>query len=473
MQGTVKKSSNQPERSTGTGKQCNASGSYDVVNLYPFATRHALRAAMKRLRFRSQTNALHLSIFSLVFFASLLWTSRRIFYSTSSTTNNFRTHGDSFFVEFTNDNAISSSPPSLEQSAVQTPLLPRILILTPVKNAGAHLSRFFELLRNTSYPPSLLSLGVLDSDSDDRPDQRTLMALGNEQIAAAAAGGVGLSGTLATLLVEGSRLVAENGWRRVAIARHNFGYALARDARHGIEVQAERRAILARSRNHLLSLALRDEDWVLWLDVDLQWYPSDAIERLLKGATIAAADTATTTTTTTTSGTTKKKVPLRRIIVPNVVMKLGGGRSYDLNSWRGAAPSPGDTATVAETIAALEASGKGAKTVGSASHLELQGYTQTGVRYLQHFKIKHPKSNVNRSKSIIWLDAETTTQDAVVRLDAVGGAFLLVHAELHRFGLIFPPFNYRSRIETEGLSMMALDMGVLSWGMPFLEVLHK
>jgi hypothetical protein len=433
---------------------------------------------MKRFRFRSQTNALHLSIFSIIFLAAVLWSSSRLFHSPSYSTHNFRTHGDSFFVEFTNDNndnnAMSSPPPPLEQTAVQTPLLPRILILTPVKNAGVHLSRFFELLRNTSYPPSLLSLGVLDSDSDDLPDEGTLKALGNEKIAAAAAGGVGLSGTLATLLVEGSRLVVEDGWRRVAIARHNFGYALAREARHGIEVQAERRAVLARSRNHLLSLALRDEDWVLWLDVDLQWYPSDAIERLLKGATTPITTTATAAATT--KKTMSSKIPLRRIIVPNVVMKLGGGRSYDLNSWRGAAPSPGEGATVAETIAALEASGQGAKNVGGGSQLALQGYVQTGVRYLQHFRVKHLESMNNKSlssKLMIWLDAGTTTKDTVVRLDAVGGAFLLVHAELHRFGLIFPPFNYRSRIETEGLSMMALDMGVLSWGMPFLEVLHK
>ena len=70
-------------------------------------------------------------------------------------------------------------------------------------------------------------------------------------------------------------------------------------------------------------------------------------------------------------------------------------------------------------------------------------------------------------------DREAAAGDAAVaRLDAVGGAMLLVHAELHRHGLVFPPYPHRHRIETEGLSMMALDMGVLSWGLPFLEILH-
>jgi hypothetical protein len=34
-------------------------------------------------------------------------------------------------------------------------------------------------------------------------------------------------------------------------------------------------------RNHLLSRALADEDWVLWLDVDVIDYPADIIERPL------------------------------------------------------------------------------------------------------------------------------------------------------------------------------------------------
>ena len=42
-----------------------------------------------------------------------------------------------------------------------------------------------------------------------------------------------------------------------------------------------RRVVLARARNRLLSAALRDEEWVLWLDVDLVDYPPDVLRRLL------------------------------------------------------------------------------------------------------------------------------------------------------------------------------------------------
>jgi peptide chain release factor subunit 1 len=77
----------------------------------------------------------------------------------------------------------------------------------------------------------------------------------------------------------------------------------------------------------------------------------------------------------------------------------------------------------------------------------------------------------------------------LVRLDSVGGTVLLVRGDVHRDGLIFPPFPYGGgspairrphplgpgvcgELETEGLGIMALDMGYQCWGMPKLEVLH-
>ncbi len=71
----------------------------------------------------------------------------------------------------------------------------------------------------------------------------------------------------------------------------------------------------------------------------------------------------------------------------------------------------------------------------------------------------------------------------LVRLDAVGGTMLLVRADLHRDGLIFPSFPYGrgnervrpqgAELETEGLGIMAGDMGRQCWGMPDVEILHR
>jgi peptide chain release factor subunit 1 len=62
---------------------------------------------------------------------------------------------------------------------------------------------------------------------------------------------------------------------------------------------------------------------------------------------------------------------------------------------------------------------------------------------------------------------------------------LLVRADVHRDGLVFPPFPYglpnpkirddndwRGEFETEGLGIMAADAGVQCWGMPRLEIRH-
>ena len=59
-----------------------------------------------------------------------------------------------------------------------------------------------------------------------------------------------------------------------------------------------------------------------------------------------------------------------------------------------------------------------------------------------------------------------------VEIDAVGGTMLLIKADIHREGLVFPTFSYKHYIETEGLAVMAKDMGYTCWGLPNLEIFH-
>ena len=59
-----------------------------------------------------------------------------------------------------------------------------------------------------------------------------------------------------------------------------------------------------------------------------------------------------------------------------------------------------------------------------------------------------------------------------VEVDGVGGTMLLVDANLHRKGILFPDYSYRGYIETEGFAMHAKDQGVSSWGLPDLEIVH-
>ncbi|MGI9070787.1 MAG: hypothetical protein ACR2JB_05515 [Bryobacteraceae bacterium] len=243
---------------------------------------------------------------------------------------------------------------------------PRVLILTPVKDAADCLDDYCRLLLRTTYPHRRISLGFLESDSSDS--------------------------TFADL----QRRIPDLGraFRRVELWKKDFGYNLPVGVHRGdASVRIQRRRVLAKSRNQLLFRALDDEVWVLWLDVDVIEYPPDIIERLLATG--------------------------KNIIQPHCVLKRGGA-TFDRNAWR-----------------------------------------DHGTQHLDNLR----------------------GTGEVVELHSVGGAMLLVRADLHRDGLIFPPFLYgrqNSRVrqgigelETEGLGIMAGDMGCSCWGMPDLEILHR
>jgi hypothetical protein len=246
-----------------------------------------------------------------------------------------------------------------------------VLILTPMKSTRRFLDSYFAGLEKLSYPHDLLSLGVIEGDSSDGTFEAVQQRLEH----------------------------ACPGFRRKILVKKDFGFSIPTDAhRHAAVLQAQRRAVLARARNHLLFHALRDDDWVLWLDADVIEYPADIIQQLT--------------------------VLDRDIVHPNCVCEYGKV-SFDLNAW----------------------------TEGGRKHLsDLRG-------------------------------------QGIVRLQSVGGTMLLVRAERHRDGLVFPPFFYGARsrwvrdphplrgshvgeIETEGLAIMAKDMGIECWGLPDLEIRH-
>jgi Anp1 len=255
----------------------------------------------------------------------------------------------------------------------ETPDRPLILVLTPIKDASRHFAAYFNLLERLTYPHERISLGFLESDSTDNS-----------------------FGLLDQRLPELNRR-----FRRARIWKRDFGFQLPPGLpRWTPSVQIPRRKILARSRNHLLMHALDDEDWVLWIDVDLADYPADIVERLIACG--------------------------RDILHPHCVV-APGGPTFDLNAWRD--------------------DGK------------------------------------------VHMDKLRGGPD-LVRLDSVGGTMLFIRADLHRDGLVFPPFFYgqanaavrrhhplfgtaAGELETEGLAIMARDMGVQCWGMPNLEIIHR
>lgn len=249
---------------------------------------------------------------------------------------------------------------------------PTVLILTPAKTASRYLDGYFAALEALTYPHDRLSLGVLEGDSHDD--------------------------TFAQL--EQRMPVACPGFSTKRLFKKDFGATVPPGVpRFEAVYQATRRAVLARARNHLLFSALRDHDWVLWLDVDVIEFPSDIIQRLI------ALDL--------------------DIVHPHCVLEYGG-KTFDRNAW-----------------------------------------CDNGKLHMEDLR--------GRGR---------------VRLDSVGGTMLLVRADRHRDGLVFPPFFYGAQsrwarsphplrgssvgeIETEGLAIMAKDMGIECWGLPDLEILHS
>ena len=62
---------------------------------------------------------------------------------------------------------------------------------------------------------------------------------------------------------------------------------------------------------------------------------------------------------------------------------------------------------------------------------------------------------------------------AQFKIDGVGTALLMVRAEVHRAGIIFPKFPYKRRVESEGFGLWANDRGFSVVGLPNYEVTHK
>ncbi len=130
----------------------------------------------------------------------------------------------------------------------------KVLILTPVKDAANCIDGYCERLCALTYPHALISLGFLESDSTDMTFE---------------------------VLQRHLRMLRRT-FRRVDVWKKDFSYRIPLGVHRSASVlQRERRAVLARSRNHLLFHALDDEAWVLWLDVDVIEYPPDILERLL------------------------------------------------------------------------------------------------------------------------------------------------------------------------------------------------
>lgn len=210
----------------------------------------------------------------------------------------------------------------------------------------------------------------------------------------------------------------DNRFASISILRQDFEPPLKSQdekVRHNMSAQKERRESMSRARNSLVFTTLGPAtSWVLWLDGDIVETPSSLIQDL-----------------------TGYDQP---VVVPNCFQryydsakKKWGVRPYDFNSW------------IDSQTAQNMASSMGPDEILLEGYAEMPTY-RTLMAYLPNMKKLDPTK--------------------MVALDGVGGTALMVKADVHRDGAMFPAFPFFHLVETEGFAKMVRRLGYEVIGVP-------
>lgn len=214
---------------------------------------------------------------------------------------------------------------------------------------------------------------------------------------------------------------AKGKFKKITVLRQDTGSLqsqLEKD-RHALKVQKERRSMMALARNSLLfSTIAPTTSWILWLDADIVETPVTLIQDLVA----------------------HKKPVISANVYQRYIKDDGtpGIRPYDFNNW-------------VESEEGLNlASGM------KEEDIIVEGYAEMATfrPLMAHF----------------YDDKGSTTQE--MPLDGVGGGAVLVNADVHRDGAMFPPFPFYHLIETEGFAKMAKRLGYEVFGLPNYLVYH-
>ncbi|KAH8885234.1 glycosyltransferase family 62 protein [Thozetella sp. PMI_491] len=190
--------------------------------------------------------------------------------------------------------------------------------------------------------------------------------------------------------------------------------------RHKMQNQKGRRAAMSKARNSLLFTTLGPStSWVLWLDADIIETPPTLIQDLARHD--------------------------KPLIAPNCFQKYYNSekrqmdeRPYDFNNWQ-------DSPTAQELAAKM-----------GPDEILLEGYADMATWRSLMAYLYTPEQDLHTE----------------VDLDGVGGTALLVKADVHRDGAMFPPFPFYHLIETEGFAKMAKRLGWQATGLPNYKVYH-
>jgi GT2 family glycosyltransferase len=155
---------------------------------------------------------------------------------------------------------------------------PNVAVFVPVRDGAPFITRNLDLIAALDYPTDKLRIVYCEGDSID--------------------------GSRA--LLDDLRDRRRGEFRGIDILGHDSGTAIERKRRWKPKLQLKRRGAIAGARNVLIRDGLRDDDdWVLWLDVDICDFPTHVLRTLLATG--------------------------EKIVTPDCVLEPGGP-SYDLNA---------------------------------------------------------------------------------------------------------------------------------------------
>lgn len=190
--------------------------------------------------------------------------------------------------------------------------------------------------------------------------------------------------------------------------------------RHALKVQKERRGMMALARNSLVFTCIAPTtSWVLWLDADIIETSPDLLQDLIKHN--------------------------KPVVSANVYQryfdeekKQDSIRPYDFNNWVESDEGLALAATLPE------------------DEIIVEGYAEMATYrpLMAHFY------------------DEKADQHTEMALDGVGGGAVMVKADVHRDGAMFPSFPFYHLIETEGFAKMAKRLGYEVFGLPNYLVFH-
>ncbi|KAI6250107.1 Mannan polymerase complexes subunit MNN9 [Erysiphe necator] len=211
-------------------------------------------------------------------------------------------------------------------------------------------------------------------------------------------------------------------FKSIIIERENFDTTLipqSKSEHQSIESRKAQRAALSRARNTILFTTLNPAiSWVLWLDADITETPPSLIQDLASHN--------------------------KPIVAPNCFQRYHEPdtnrlveRPHNLNNWQ-------------ET----EMSRRLGEKIGP--DVLLESYTEI----------------TTHRTFMAYMATENGDPKFQVLLDGVGANVLLVKAEVHRDGAIFPPFVFYHLIEAEGFAKMAMRLGWHAIGLPNYKVYH-